>query len=117
MMSDGSRTSDHDVTVANVEDRLKAEFGVKPAAARLVAERLVTASAPVQDQLRRWLLNGRTPSMEVEGHSIEELVRAGHANNSVSALVLIDDLLRNPRGALRRIRRGSDEYLRRDRDS
>jgi len=99
-------------TARDIAPRLVQEFGYRPAAADRVAQRLTTIDAGIREAFWRWWrTRALDPSIQVEGYTVERLMREHHLN-PVAAFSTLDGLRADPRLTLDTLRRGFDRHSR-----
>lgn len=93
------------LTAADFVDRLTAEFGYGPNAARQIATDLLQADPRVRQAFLRWWTTGNIDtSLSVEGYTIERLLAEKKAATPVAAFANLAFLASDPQTALQTLR-------------
>lgn len=87
--------------------RLTSELSYTPAGAELIADKIESLQPRLREAFESWWETGELPAVEVEGYTVERLVRE-HSLKPLAALLTLDWLLREPRVAKATIERGHD---------
>src|SRR5262245_56652119 len=95
-MSDSDADNSKEAFRAADEARLIGDLDMHVNAARIIAEGLAETDGVIREQAERWLAVGTIPSMEADGVTIEEAIEKGWSSDPVSALLLMEDLQRDP---------------------
>jgi hypothetical protein len=87
--------------------RLVDEFGYPEAGAKLIAADLAACREPVANAFLRWWDTGRMPEVEIQGYTVQRLMRE-QGMNPVAAFLALDWLNREPEKALQILDKGHD---------
>lgn len=87
---------------------LESEFGYPRKGAELVANKLDHLSPQIARLLEQWWITREIPALELEGYTVERLMRE-HSMNPIAAFLTMDWILREPTAATTSLHRGKDE--------
>lgn len=88
--------------------RLVSEFGYPQWGAERVAANLAACAPGVREAFVLWWTTRQMPAIEVEGFTLESLVR-DHAMNPIAAFLTLDALVREPGRIKASLARGHDD--------
>lgn len=93
--------------MSSITSRLIEEFGYPEFGAELVANKLSKCSLEIQEAFQDWWDTGVLPELELEGYSIQHLMKE-HGMSPIAALLTLDWLKRNPEEAITSLDKGHD---------
>lgn len=96
------------MTEEEVFDRLVNEFGYPAHAAEVVTSKVGKLGPETHAAFALWWNSGQTPALEVEGYTVDRLMKE-HDMNPIASILTLDWLAREPDKALESLRKGHDK--------
>jgi hypothetical protein len=91
----------------NFIERLEKEFGYPKRGAEFVADKILALNPSLKSAFEDWWYTGELPDDEIEGYTVDKLMKE-HSMNPVAAILTLDWLLREPERAKASLDRGHD---------
>ena len=89
---------------------LKTKYGYNPRGAQLVADKLEKMNPLLADLFVQWQKDGVIPQFEIEGYSIQRLLKK-HKMTPIAAFLTLDWLMREPNIALASLKKGKERLV------